>query len=76
MIDSDGEAIPVHGRCFRFPIGNVREQSLASIWNHKQLAELRLALHRAGACCRRAAGAAADLAVSRVGASSAHGHGR
>jgi MoaA/NifB/PqqE/SkfB family radical SAM enzyme len=60
MIDADGEAIPVHGRCFRFPIGNIREQSLASIWNHTQLAELRRALHRAGgllpACSRCCSG--------------------
>lgn len=60
MIDSDGEAIPVHGRCFRFPIGNIREQSLASLWNHKQLAELRRALRRAGgllpACSRCCSG--------------------
>jgi len=60
MIDADGEAIPVHGRCFRFPIGNIREHSLASIWNHQQLAELRRALHRAGgllpACSRCCSG--------------------
>ena len=60
MIDADGEAIPVHGRCFRFPIGNIREQSLASIWNHKQLSELRVALRRAGgllpACSRCCSG--------------------
>ncbi len=60
MIDADGEAIPVHGRCFRFPIGNIREQSLASIWNHKQLTELRRALRRAGgllpACSRCCSG--------------------
>ena len=60
MIDSDGEAIPVHGRCFRFPIGNIRERSLASIWNNRSLAELRRALRRAGgllpACSRCCSG--------------------
>ena len=60
MIDADGEAIPVHGRCFRFPIGNVREQSLASLWNHARLAELRRSLRRAGgllpACSRCCSG--------------------
>jgi MoaA/NifB/PqqE/SkfB family radical SAM enzyme len=60
MIDADGEAIPVHGRCFRFPIGNIRVQSLASLWNHKQLAELRRSLRRAGgllpACSRCCSG--------------------
>jgi MoaA/NifB/PqqE/SkfB family radical SAM enzyme len=60
MIDSDGEAIPVHGRCFRFPIGNIREQSLASLWNHKQLSELRRTLRQAGgllpACSRCCSG--------------------
>jgi MoaA/NifB/PqqE/SkfB family radical SAM enzyme len=56
MIDPDGEAIPVHGRCFRFPIGNIGEQSLASLWNHGRLSELRRALRGAGgllpACTR------------------------
>lgn len=60
MIDADGEAIPVHGRCFRFPIGNIREQSLASLWNHPQLAGLRRTLRQAGgllpACSRCCSG--------------------
>jgi MoaA/NifB/PqqE/SkfB family radical SAM enzyme len=60
MIDPDGEAIPVHGRCFRFPIGNVREQSLKAIWNHERLAELRRTLRQAGgllpACSRCCSG--------------------
>ena len=69
MIDSDGEAIPVHGRCFRFPIGNIREQSLASIWNHKQLSELRRTLRQAGGllpacnrCCSGFGGASRPAA--------------
>jgi Fe-coproporphyrin III synthase len=44
MIDSDGEAVPAHGRCFRFPIGNIREMSLAAIWNHSSLGALRASL--------------------------------
>jgi len=60
MIDSDGEAIPVHGRCFRFPIANIRNRSLAEIWRHPKLAEMRRALHRAGgllpACSRCCSG--------------------
>jgi MoaA/NifB/PqqE/SkfB family radical SAM enzyme len=44
MIDSDGEAVPAHGRCFRFPIGNIRELSLRDIWNHSSLGALRTAL--------------------------------
>ncbi len=60
MIDSDGEAIPVHGRCFRFPIANIRNQSLADIWKHPRLAEMRRTLHRAGgllpACSRCCSG--------------------
>ncbi|WP_158915266.1 radical SAM protein [Caulobacter sp. S45] len=60
MIDPDGEAIPVHGRCFRFPIGNIRQQSLASIWNHEHLGELRRTLRQAGgllpACSRCCSG--------------------
>lgn len=60
MIDADGEAIPVHGRCFRFPIGNIRKRSLASLWYDKQLSELRRTLRRAGgllpACTRCCSG--------------------
>jgi Fe-coproporphyrin III synthase len=44
MIDSDGEAVPAHGRCFRFPIGNIRDKPLAALWNHPSLAALRTAL--------------------------------
>ncbi len=56
MIDSDGEAIPVHGRCFRFPIANIRTHSLKQIWNHESQSRLRRALQHAGgllpACSR------------------------
>jgi MoaA/NifB/PqqE/SkfB family radical SAM enzyme len=56
MIDSDGEAIPVHGRCYRFPIGNIALESLARIWRHEKLAGLRRALRHSGgllpACSR------------------------
>jgi len=56
MIDSDGEAIPVHGRCYRFPIANIRQTALKDIWNHPSLAALRRSLHAAGgllpACSR------------------------
>jgi MoaA/NifB/PqqE/SkfB family radical SAM enzyme len=60
MIDSDGEAIPVHGRCFRFPIANIREQSLAAIWRSHALSDLRRTLRREGgllpACSRCCSG--------------------
>lgn len=56
MIDSDGEVIPAHGRCFRFPVGNIRDQSLRSLWNAKTLKALRRSLVQAGgllpACAR------------------------
>lgn len=65
MIDSDGEAIPAHGRCFRFPIANVRTHSLKRIWSHERLSHLRQTLHQAGgllpACSRRCCAAVADL---------------
>jgi Fe-coproporphyrin III synthase len=60
MIDSDGEAIPVHGRCYRFPVGNIRNNSLRAIWHHDRLSELRRTLHREGgllpACSRCCSG--------------------
>jgi MoaA/NifB/PqqE/SkfB family radical SAM enzyme len=56
MIDSDGEAVPVHGRCYRFPIANVRHASLANIWRHPKIEALRATLDEAGgllpACSR------------------------
>ena len=56
MIDSDGEAIPAHGRCFRFPIGNIRDVALPQLWNAPPLRGLRGELARAGglmpACAR------------------------
>jgi len=56
MIDADGEVIPVHGRCFRFPIANVRDQSLTQLWNHDAVSSLRKTLAQAGgllpACSR------------------------
>ena len=71
MIDPDGEAIPVHGRCFRFPIGNIRDFSLASLWNHQRLSELRRALRDAGGllpacsrCCSGFAKAPAEPAAT------------
>ena len=60
MIDSDGEAIPVHGRCFRFPIGNIRNQDLPQLWRSDRVRALRRALRRAGgllpACSRCCSG--------------------
>jgi Fe-coproporphyrin III synthase len=72
MIDSDGEAIPVHGRCFRFPIANIRTHSLKQIWNHEKLSQLRRTLHHAGgllpACSRCCGGfGSADPNPSTVG---------
>jgi len=56
MIDSDGEAIPVHGRCYRYPIANIHDTSLQDIWGHEKIAALRTALDQAGgllpACSR------------------------
>jgi hypothetical protein len=56
MIDADGEAIPVHGRCYRFPIANVRDVGLARLWTHPKTTALRATLDAAGgllpACSR------------------------
>jgi MoaA/NifB/PqqE/SkfB family radical SAM enzyme len=56
MVDADGEAIPVHGRCYRFPIANVREVGLEGVWQHSSVLALRSALTEAGgllpACSR------------------------
>lgn len=56
MIDPDGEAIPTHGRCFRMPVGNIKDTNLAALWNAPSLQSLRKVLARAGgllpACSR------------------------
>lgn len=56
MVDADGESVPVHGRCFRFPIANVRDAGLEGIWKHSSIEALRTALNDAGgllpACSR------------------------
>jgi MoaA/NifB/PqqE/SkfB family radical SAM enzyme len=56
MIDADGEAVPVHGRCYRFPIANVRDVGLAGVWAHPKIEALRATLDEAGgllpACSR------------------------
>ena len=60
VIDADGEVLPANGRCYRVPLGNVRETSLGEIWNHADLAGMRRALNRAGGllpACSRCCGA-------------------
>ncbi|MDB5393582.1 MAG: radical protein [Rhodospirillales bacterium] len=76
MIDSDGEAIPVHGRCYRFPIANIRNIRLKDIWNHENLATLRGTLHRAGGllpacsrCCGGFGGAGEERGRRKAGRS-------
>ena len=56
MIDADGEAVPVHGRCYRFPIANILNVGLAGLWTHPSIEDLRATLGEAGgllpACSR------------------------
>lgn len=56
MVDADGEVIPAHGRCFRFPVGNVTDQPLKTLWNAPSLQVLRKELVKGGgllpACAR------------------------
>lgn len=56
MVDADGESVPVHGRCYRFPIANVRDVGLEGIWKHSSIEALRATLTEAGgllpACSR------------------------
>jgi MoaA/NifB/PqqE/SkfB family radical SAM enzyme len=56
MVDPDGEVIPVHGRCFRFPIANIHDGGLKQAWNHEAVSRLRKQLSQSGgllpACTR------------------------
>lgn len=47
MIDSDGEVIPAHGRCFRFPLGNITDHGIKALWNAENLKTLRKNLVKA-----------------------------
>jgi radical SAM protein with 4Fe4S-binding SPASM domain len=48
MIKSDGSVIPAHGRCYNLSLGNVNEDSLATIWNSKVAGDFRSTLNKAG----------------------------
>lgn len=56
MVKSDGRVIPAHGRCYDVTVGNLRESSLADVWNSPAIADFRQTLVRAGgllpACTR------------------------
>jgi MoaA/NifB/PqqE/SkfB family radical SAM enzyme len=56
MIDADGEAVPVHGRCYRFSIANVVDGGIEGLWRHPNVEALRATLDQAGgqlpACSR------------------------
>jgi MoaA/NifB/PqqE/SkfB family radical SAM enzyme len=56
MVKSDGRVIPAHGRCYDVTVGNLREDSLADVWNSPGIADFRRTLVREGgllpACAR------------------------
>jgi Fe-coproporphyrin III synthase len=56
MIKTDGAVIPSHGRCYNFPIGNVRTSPLPDLWNDDRFRTFRQTLQRGGgtlpACSR------------------------
>lgn len=60
MIKSDGSVIPSHGRCYNLTVGNIYEDSLATIWNSSTFNKLRTDIMQAGgyfdACSRCCSG--------------------
>jgi len=56
MIKTDGTVIPAHGRCYDFPLGNVKETPLSELWNNGRFQTFRQTLKSAGgampACAR------------------------
>ncbi len=56
MIKTDGAVIPAHGRCYNFPIGNIRTSPLPELWNNDRFRAFRQTLRGAGgtlpACSR------------------------
>lgn len=60
MIKSDGSVIPSHGRCYNLTVGNIYEDSLATIWNSQIFNKFRKDIMQAGgyfdACSRCCSG--------------------
>jgi MoaA/NifB/PqqE/SkfB family radical SAM enzyme len=56
MVNTDGLVIPAHSRCYNYPVGNMRDTSLAQIWNNARYTAFRQVLYQAGgtlpACTR------------------------
>ena len=56
MIRTDGSVIPAHGRCYDYPIDNVHEAPLYTLWNHERFRTFRKLLQAEGgtlqACAR------------------------
>lgn len=56
MIQTNGEVIPAHGRCFHTVAGNLHNDSLRAIWNNQVMVDFRRALKKEGgllpACVR------------------------
>lgn len=56
LIQTNGDVIPSHGRCFNLIVGNLRDASLKEIWNNEAMRDFRQEIRRAGgmfpACTR------------------------
>jgi MoaA/NifB/PqqE/SkfB family radical SAM enzyme len=56
MVNTDGTVIPAHSRCYNYPVGNIKDASLAQIWNNARYVAFRQVLYKAGgtlpACTR------------------------
>jgi radical SAM protein with 4Fe4S-binding SPASM domain len=66
-IDPDGEIVPTHGRCYRFPVMNVHDGGLGEAWNHQRIVRLRKELSSSGLmpACTRCTGAFHGIATRR-----------
>ena len=69
MIKTDGAVIPAHGRCYNFPIGNIRTAPLPDLWNNDRFRAFRQTLRGAGGtlpACSRCCGVIGKPLRARV----------
>jgi hypothetical protein len=72
MIQTNGDVIPAHGRCFNTIAGNLSSQPLQRIWNGPVMVDFRRLLKREGGllpACTRCCGCF-DRTAGRVEAAS------
>jgi MoaA/NifB/PqqE/SkfB family radical SAM enzyme len=72
MVRTDGSVIPAHGRCYNYPVGDVRTATLPEIWNSPRFQAFRRTLQAGGGtlpACARCCGIIGKAAPQNANAS-------